>query len=119
MTPSIKVYNLSTFEKDSRRQVILKWKRQGGVLLLGDQMFLRLCKKKEKIDEKARDYLQKPDILVVDEAHTMVKSTGDTAKALAKVQTKRRILLTGTPFQVCDLILTLCLVEKRLTFSYS
>lgn len=100
LMPTITVCNLSTFEKNSRRREILKWKQRGGVLLLGDQTYLRLCKKTEKIDEKTRDVLQTPDVLVLDEAHTMVKSTGDTSKALARVKTKRRILLTGTPFQV-------------------
>lgn len=41
-----------------------------------------------------------PDILVVDEAHTMLKNSEKKVFAnLKDIRTKRRILLTGTPLQ--------------------
>jgi len=41
-----------------------------------------------------------PDIVVLDEAHTMLKNnTTSVFKALNKIQTKLRLSLTGTPLQ--------------------
>jgi transcriptional regulator ATRX len=96
---SFRIFNLASFAFSARPSEVARWQRSGGVLLLGDQTFLSLVsgKKYEKLNYK--DVLQ-PDILVIDEAHTMVQSkTTGTAKALADVKTRRRILLTGTPFQ--------------------
>ena len=41
-----------------------------------------------------------PEVLVLDEAHKMLKNNNTSiSKALSKITTKRKILLSGTPFQ--------------------
>ena len=47
------------------------------------------------------DYLHKPgpDILVCDEGHVLKNDRTKLFKALFEIETKRRILLTGTPLQ--------------------
>ena len=44
--------------------------------------------------------LVNPDVIVLDEAHTMLKNSGTSIfKALNSTQTKLRLCLTGTPLQ--------------------
>ena len=55
-----------------------------------------------KRTEGAKSFLQNPGpcAIFIDEAHSMLKnSTNEVYKALAAVETKRRICLTGSPFQ--------------------
>ena len=85
--PTVDIYNLSSYEKQARPRLIQKWQARGGVLLLGNKTFPKLN-------------ALKPDILVLDEAHTMVSSKETQCfRALSAVQSKRKILLTGSPFQ--------------------
>lgn len=39
-------------------------------------------------------------ILLVDEAHALKRATGNLYKHLSKIDSRRRLLLTGTPVQV-------------------
>jgi hypothetical protein len=56
--------------------------------LLGKESFYRLSKQNPQ--------LLKPDVLVLDEAHTMLSNkVNEIYKALSLIQTSRKILLTG------------------------
>jgi hypothetical protein len=60
---------------------IKRWLTRGGVLLMSDRIFGGLASKN----------LQ-PDVLVMDEAHTMLRNPSTTTyKALANIQTPRKI----------------------------
>jgi SNF2 family DNA or RNA helicase len=100
LVPSITVHNLSSSDLNARGSVISRWRRRGGVLLVSDRMYSLLSSGKSNKDKKNyKDELQ-PDVLVLDEAHTMLKNAKtEIFKALEAVQTKRKILLTGSPFQ--------------------
>ena len=75
-----------------RKEEMEKWKKEGGILVMSEKLFLGEC---AFIVNKAQ-----PDVLVLDEAHTMLKcSQNKASKELRKIQTKRKILLTGTPLQ--------------------
>ena len=88
----LRTYSLRKIDKSFRQDEIEKWNREGGVLFLTDALFLRFCK---YIVQHAQ-----PQVIVLDEAHTMLKhSANRTAKELSKIETKRRLLLTGTPLQ--------------------
>jgi hypothetical protein len=101
------VDDLSGMGKSERSKAIERWTSQGGILLLGEQLLHRLTaeadskakgERSKKGDKKVEDDLFKTDILVLDEAHTMLKNSGNKVfQALAGVETRRRILLTGTP----------------------
>ena len=70
----------------------------GGVLLVAEKTFLATLKK----TEGAERFLQSPgpSAIFIDEAHSMLKkSTNEVYKALAAVETRRRVCLTGSPFQ--------------------
>jgi len=87
-------YNLQMIEKTSRGNFVGQWKRSGGLLIVGEMLFCSICK-----DNNMLELLQ-PDVLVLDEAHTMLKhSKNQVFKTLHKLRTRRRILLTGTPLQ--------------------
>jgi SNF2 family DNA or RNA helicase len=95
---TIPVYNLSqTSHGGVRQSVINKWSKKGGILLTSDRIFQGLIKKHCCLEQ-----LQSPgpDVIVLDEAHTMLKNRDNLVfKALMGVQTLRRICLTGSPFQ--------------------
>ena len=75
-----------------RNQEIEKWKRQGGLLFMGDEMFRRMA---DTIVKRAQ-----PDVLLLDEAHTMLKrDSTQTFNKLQRIKTRRVILATGTPLQ--------------------
>ncbi|CAK8541314.1 unnamed protein product [Lathyrus sativus] len=61
-------------------------------------------KKKNKQKRKENSYMRKalleaPGLLVLDEGHTPRNARSNVWKVLSKAQTKKRILLSGTPFQ--------------------
>lgn len=90
------VYNLSLY-KSGRKPSVQRWRKKGGVLLVSDSMFSRFFTGSDR--EWYTKEIQ-PDVLVLDEAHTMLKNS-DTqiSKTLNCISTKRRIMLTGSPFQ--------------------
>ena len=92
MKEKVTLYNAGDGQEKSVRLKILKrWSRNGGVLLISDGLFRSSVK-----NEEMEEILSKPDAIVLDEAHTMLKKTeNQTFKSLAKVDTKRRLCLTG------------------------
>jgi transcriptional regulator ATRX len=88
----ITIMNLSKVQAGYRPKELKKWKRDGGLLVMSDSLFLKLARTILNVAQ--------PDVLVVDEAHTMLaNSSNKISQQLCEIQTKRRILLTGTPLQ--------------------
>lgn len=91
----IRVHNLA--ESTNRVHAIEKWSKQGGVLLMSDALFRNVVKK-----NLCENHLRAPgpDVIIIDEAHIMLKNkSNEVFKALNGVRTRRRICLTGSPFQ--------------------
>jgi len=85
----LRASNLAKFHHCHRSDEVKQWGREGGILIVGEAMFLKVQKQ-----------IAQPDILVLDEAHTMLKSTkNEIFKKLQFIQTKRKIFLSGTPLQ--------------------
>ena len=92
LSSPLEITNLGAVTAGSRPREIKAWKKKGGILVLSDSMFIREGKKIIREEQ--------PDVLVLDEAHTMLKQSGNKGfKCLLDIRTKRRILLTGTPLQ--------------------
>ena len=90
--PIVNVINLSNVDARARDCYLSRWSKDGGVLLISSATFQRIVADKKE--------LLQPHVLVLDEAHTMVKNaTTGISKALNEVTTNRRILLSGSPFQ--------------------
>ncbi|OVA12733.1 SNF2-related [Macleaya cordata] len=102
--------------KNMNRMVkLVSWSRGKSILRLSYQLFEKLAgerpigdrkdKKEREIlcdkesDEIRKILLEKPGLLVLDEGHTPRNARSRIWKALNKIKTERRIILSGTPFQ--------------------
>lgn len=111
----------------ARAKEIFSWRKFGGVLLLGYEMYRILTSNNKKkstkdddIDPKVFDEINKelqsslidpgPDLVVCDEGHRIKNCNAATSLALKNIRTKRRIVLTGYPLQN-NLIEYWCMVD--------
>jgi len=117
------VLNDSLKNLHQRAGVIANWKKSGGVLLMGYELYRQLANKKprkkrqkansfECVDleeeDKNRGLLNDiqsalvrpgPDLVICDEGHRIKNSHASISQALKQIKTKRRIVLTGYPLQ--------------------
>ncbi|XP_018530642.1 helicase ARIP4 isoform X3 [Lates calcarifer] len=142
VTPrTFKVHILNDEHKNTatRAKVVEDWKRDGGVLLMGYEMYRLLSlkksfvagrKKKSKkstgpvvIDLDEEDKQQEllkgieralarpgPDVVICDEGHRIKNCHASTSQALKNIRTRRRVVLTGYPLQN-NLIEYWCMVD--------
>lgn len=95
VSPKVFVYTPSDMGISERRALISKWMSTGGILLVSSKTLTNLI----VVNGEETDLLRS-SILVIDEAHSMIKNPSTQIfKALSKFGTKRRILLSGSPFQ--------------------
>ena len=95
-------------EKDNwgRADRVNQWFREGRVLIIGYEMFRNLVNEKNnKSKKKPREIFNKclldpgPDLVVCDEGHLLKNEKSAINKAVNRISTGRRIVLTGTPLQ--------------------
>ncbi|SZF01371.1 unnamed protein product [Blumeria hordei] len=86
-----------------RLQTINDWYDEGGILVIGYEMFRDLINYKNKsISEPENDQvsqwlLEGPNIIIADEAHRMKNTKAAITIAASKFRSKSRIALTGSP----------------------
>ncbi|KNA24648.1 hypothetical protein SOVF_013750 [Spinacia oleracea] len=99
--PKILNYAGDTKDKKTIRSIkLLTWASGKGVLGISYSLLQRLAGEQEGADEKVREILiRKPGILVLDEGHTPRNEKSNIWKVLSQLSTKRRVILSGTPFQ--------------------
>uniref|UniRef100_A0A182S8T2 Helicase ATP-binding domain-containing protein n=1 Tax=Anopheles maculatus TaxID=74869 RepID=A0A182S8T2_9DIPT len=122
----IHILNDSHKTLKSRSKVVLEWAKNGGVLLIGYEMYRLLSQKKmtkkkkkkkgalmELEEEKESTEEQRnmfddihealvkpgPDLVVCDEGHRIKNSHASISVALKQIKSKRRVVLTGYPLQ--------------------
>ncbi|XP_057807504.1 SNF2 domain-containing protein CLASSY 4-like [Salvia miltiorrhiza] len=94
---------------------IYSWAKGGSILGISYSLFEKLTgernikektKKNKKTEAVARNndkirqiLLEKPGLVVLDEGHTPRNNRSNIWNALLKLQTEKRIILSGTPFQ--------------------
>lgn len=99
-------FSFCRFKQNSERAYQIKeWHQDGGVMIMGYDMFRNLSSDNKRIKKKLRDTLQRglvepgPDLVVCDEGHLLKNSKTSLSKAVNRIRTLRRIVLTGTPLQ--------------------
>ncbi|GER29551.1 chromatin remodeling 31 [Striga asiatica] len=112
--------------KDYTRLVKLRlWMSVGGILVVSYGLFEKLAgehyEKQQQRSSSNKNYneevrkilLELPGLLVMDEGHTARSEQSLMWNTLRKVKTKRRVMLSGTPFQnnFTELHNTFCLVN--------
>ncbi|KAH8359796.1 hypothetical protein KR093_008879 [Drosophila rubida] len=103
----IEVYDISKYkDKPTRIFKLHEWFEEGGVCILGYDMYRILANEKAKgLRKKQREQLQQalvdpgPDLVVCDEGHLLKNEKTSISKAVTRMRSKRRIVLTGTPLQ--------------------
>lgn len=103
----IEVYELASVKaKDLRVYTLRNWFEGGGVMIIGYDMYRNLTNENNKrIKSKARDVFIRslvdpgPQLVVCDEGHLLKNETTALSKAMNRIATKRRVVLTGTPLQ--------------------
>ncbi|XP_077458448.1 helicase ARIP4 [Stigmatopora argus] len=123
----------------ARAKVVEEWSRDGGVLLMGYEMYRLLSMKKSFVTGKKRkskkpagpviidldeeDRQQElmkgieksilrpgPDVVICDEGHRIKNYHASTSQALKNIRSRRRVVLTGYPLQN-NLIEYWCMVD--------
>ncbi|CAI8612422.1 unnamed protein product [Vicia faba] len=97
---------------ETRMAKLVSWFKETSILGISYSLFKELAggegeckdKKKKKQKRKENSYMRKalleaPGLLVLDEGHTPRNARSRVWKVLSKIQTKKRIMLSGTPFQ--------------------
>lgn len=141
MGRTFKVHILNDEHKTTlaRAKVVEDWSRDGGVLLMGYEMYRLLSMKKSfvmgkkrkskkpagpiiiDLDEEDRQQeLMKgieraiarpgPDVVICDEGHRIKNYHASTSQALKNIRSRRRVVLTGYPLQN-NLIEYWCMVD--------
>ncbi|KDP41751.1 hypothetical protein JCGZ_26769 [Jatropha curcas] len=101
----IPLYDFYTAKADSRMQqleVLKQWVEQKSILFLGYKQFASIVcdDTNSKISSNCQEILlKKPAILILDEGHTPRNEDTNMLQSLAKVQTPRKVVLSGTLYQ--------------------
>ncbi|GAV83780.1 SNF2_N domain-containing protein/Helicase_C domain-containing protein [Cephalotus follicularis] len=100
---------------------IHKWHAQPSVLVMGYTSFLTLIREDSKFAHRkymAKVLRESPGILILDEGHNPRSTKSRLRKALMKVETDLRVLLSGTLFQnnFCEYFNTLCLARPKFIY---
>lgn len=83
---------------EGRLKKLKKWFDGGGIIFMG---YVSKHTKKQKDKQDFHKYLLDPgaDMVVCDEGHVMRNSKSSLSAVVNKVNTRLRIVLTGTPLQ--------------------
>ncbi|KAG6761562.1 hypothetical protein POTOM_034790 [Populus tomentosa] len=101
----IPLYDFYSVKADSRHQqleVLKQWLEHKSILFLGYKQFSSIvCDDgKNQVSVTCQEMLlRRPSILILDEGHTPRNENTDVLQSLAKVQTPRKVVLSGTLYQ--------------------
>ncbi|KAL9663541.1 hypothetical protein QQ045_018930 [Rhodiola kirilowii] len=127
-TAAINLLGRANHHINIRLLKLYSWKKDGGILGLSYKLYESLAGE-NRVDGKRKGrkrschydreirkiLLETPNLLVLDEGHTPRNERSLIWKTLCKIQTEKRIILSGTPFQnnFEELFNTLCLVRPK------
>ncbi|XP_045797836.1 SNF2 domain-containing protein CLASSY 3-like [Trifolium pratense] len=124
---AVNTFNMSNTRhgiEETRMAKLISWFKETSILGISYDLYGMKCKdtkkkKHESVKERKRKcdmqkiLLKAPGLLVLDEGHTPRNQRSHIWKVLSKIQTQKRIILSGTPFQnnFWELYTTLSLVK--------
>uniref|UniRef100_A0A803LDM3 Uncharacterized protein n=2 Tax=Chenopodium quinoa TaxID=63459 RepID=A0A803LDM3_CHEQI len=100
--PLLDFYSMKAENRFQQKEVLRQWVEQRSILFLGYKQFSTIvtgdssCKATAYCQEVL---LKRPSILILDEGHTPRNENTDVLHSLAKVQTPRKVVLSGTLYQ--------------------
>ncbi|KAK9100172.1 hypothetical protein Scep_023602 [Stephania cephalantha] len=100
--PCYDFYSLKANNRSQQLDVLKQWIDQKGILFLGYQQFSKIISDyvNDKIAAACHDILLTvPTLLILDEGHTPRNKESNVLCSLAKIQTPRKVVLSGTLFQ--------------------
>ncbi|XP_029329493.1 transcriptional regulator ATRX isoform X7 [Mus caroli] len=102
----LEVSELATVKRPQERSYMLqRWQEDGGVMIIGYEMYRNLAQGRNVKSRKLKDIFNKalvdpgPDFVVCDEGHILKNEASAVSKAMNSIKSRRRIILTGTPLQ--------------------
>jgi transcriptional regulator ATRX len=103
----IYIYEINKLKQNvDRANKLMEWHNDGGVMIISYDMFRNLTNDTgNRLRKKVKESLQTslvdpgPDLVVCDEGHLLKNEKTSISKAMMKLRTLRRIVLTGTPLQ--------------------
>ncbi|KAL2077588.1 hypothetical protein ACEWY4_027092 [Coilia grayii] len=103
---SLEVMELATVKRPQERAYAMqRWHEDGGVMIIGYEMYRNLTQGRSIKSKKLKETFQKtlvdpgPDFVICDEGHILKNETSAISKAMNNIKTRRRVVLTGTPLQ--------------------
>ncbi|CAL8401670.1 unnamed protein product, partial [Boreogadus saida] len=88
-----------------RQQALQRWQRDGGVMIMGYEMYRNFSLGHRIKDPSAKKVFHStlvqpgPDFVICDEGHILKNEASNISKAMSSIGTRRRVVLTGTPLQ--------------------
>ncbi|XP_038152964.1 transcriptional regulator ATRX-like isoform X2 [Cyprinodon tularosa] len=98
----VRVLELATVKDHlNRLNTLQRWQREGGVMIMGYEMYRLLTQNTPVLRQKLRSPLVDPgpDFVICDEGHILRNETSKISQTMNAIKTRRRVVLTGTPLQ--------------------
>ncbi|KAG8448192.1 hypothetical protein GDO86_015328 [Hymenochirus boettgeri] len=102
----LEVAELATVKRPQERGYMMqRWHEDGGVLIIGYEMYRNLTQGRNVKSKKLKEIYHKtlvdpgPDFVICDEGHILKNELSAISKAMNSIRTRRRVILTGTPLQ--------------------
>ncbi|XP_037603550.1 transcriptional regulator ATRX-like [Sebastes umbrosus] len=102
----VKVTELASIKYPPERiRALQRWGRDGGVMIMGYEMYRNLSLSQKIKDVECKKVLKSilvnpgPDLVVCDEGHILRNEASNISRCMNAIKTQRRVVLTGTPLQ--------------------
>ncbi|KAL8151375.1 hypothetical protein V2J09_021183 [Rumex salicifolius] len=100
--PLLDFYSVKADSRKQQYEVLMQWKEKRSILFLGYKQFSAIVTDNSQSDATKgcqEILLHLPTILILDEGHTPRNEDTDMLHSLAKVETPRKVVLSGTLYQ--------------------
>ncbi|KAM7261354.1 hypothetical protein ACFE04_008721 [Oxalis oulophora] len=102
--PLLDFYSVKADNRSQQLAVLKQWVEQKSILFLGYKQFSTIIcdsdSAKSQVSAACQEILLKvPSIMILDEGHTPRNENTDVLQSLARVETKRKVVLSGTLYQ--------------------